>query len=97
MKKDKMKSVKDFTKADGQIVNLNAEDFINLPHPYEDWVDPPFRELTEDQKNRMESSLDGFSSLAMPKPQTDEEKEKLVAKFLSGLQKLLSKEDNWIL
>ena len=77
MKKDKLKSIKDFTKVNGQIVELNPEDFIKLPHPYEDWVDPPFRELTDDQKNRLESSLDGFSSLAMPKPQTDEEKEKL--------------------
>ena len=97
MKKNKIKSIKDFTKDSEQVANLNPEEFIKLPHPYEDWVDPPFRELTDDQKNRLEHSLDGYSSLALPKPQTDEEKEKLVAKFLSGLKKLLSKEDNWIL
>ena len=59
MKKNKMKSIKDFTKVDEQIVNLSPEEFIKLPHPYEDWVDPPFRDLTDDQKNRLESSLDG--------------------------------------
>ena len=97
MKKNKMNSIKDFTKVNGQIVDLDPQDFIKLPHPYEDWVDPPLKQLTEDQKNRLEHSLDGFSVLAMPKPQTEEEKEKLVANFLSGLKKLLSKEDNWIL
>lgn len=97
MKKNKMNSIKDFTKVNGQIVDLDPQDFIKLPHPYEDWVDPPLKQLTEDQKNRLEHSLDGFSVLALPKPQTEEEKEKLVANFLSGLKKLLSKEDNWIL
>ena len=30
-----------------------------------------------------------------PKPQTKEEEDKLVAQFLSGLQKLFTKENNW--
>ena len=97
MKDDKIKSIKDFTKPNEQITTLNPEDFIKLPHPYEDWVDEPIKELTDDQKTRIEHSLDGMSGIAIPKPKTEEEKEQLVAKFLSGLKKLLSKEDNWIL
>jgi ferredoxin len=31
----------------------------------------------------------------MPKPQTPEEEQQLLERFLSGLQKLLSSEDNW--
>jgi hypothetical protein len=76
---------------------LDPSEFIRLPYPYEDWVDPPLKKLTDDQKNRLEHSLDGFSGIAIPKPQTVEEKQELVAKFLSGLKKILSREDNWIL
>jgi Fe-S oxidoreductase len=97
MKTKKIDSIKDFSKTDEQISSLNPDEFIKLPYPYEDWVDQPIRELTDDQKNRLEHSLDGFSAIAIPKPKSDEEKEQLVAGFLSGLQKLLSKENNWIL
>ncbi|MBT8381531.1 MAG: (Fe-S)-binding protein, partial [Ignavibacteria bacterium] len=97
MSDNKMKSVKDFSKIQEQITELDPSEFIKLPPPYDDWVDPPMKELTEDQKNRLEHSLDGFSGIAIPKPETEEEKQELVAKFLSGLKKLLSKEDNWIL
>ena len=93
----KIKSIKEFSKIDGQTTTLNPDDYIKLPHPYEDWVDKPISELTDDQKNRLEHSLDGMAAIPIPKPQTEEEKQELVAKFLSGLQKLLSKEDNWIL
>ena len=86
MKDDKIKSIKDFTEVDKQITELDPADFIKLPHPYEDWVDPPMKELTDDQKNRLEHSLDGFSGIAIPKPETEEEKHELVAKFLSGLK-----------
>ena len=97
MKEDKIKSIKDFTKIKDQITYLNPAEYIKLPYPYEDWVDEPIKELTDDQKNRIEHSLDGLSAMELPKPETEEEKEELVAKFLSGLKKLLSKEDNWIL
>ena len=97
MKTKKINSIKDFTKENEQLTSLNPDEFIKLPYPYEDWVDQPIRELSDDQKNRLEHSLDGFSAVAIPKPKTDSEKEVLVAKFLSGLHKLLSKENNWIL
>jgi Fe-S oxidoreductase len=40
-------------------------------------------------------NLDGFSALALPQPKNKEEEEKYVKQFISGLKKLLSKEDNW--
>lgn len=95
IKSEKIKSVKEFSKLNGQITYLDSEKFMKLPYPYEDWVDPPIKELTDDQKNRLEHSLDGLSAVAMPVPDTDEKKEELTAKFLSGLRKLLNKEDNW--
>jgi len=92
---EKINSIREFSNPDGRITTLDSTTYIKLPYPYEDWVDPPIKELTEDQKSRLEHSLDGLSAIAIPKPETDSEKEELVAKFLSGLKKLLSKEDNW--
>jgi Fe-S oxidoreductase len=90
-----MNSIEDFAKLDGNLAELDPENFMKLPYPYEDWVDPPIKDLTDDQKNRLEHSLDGLSAISIPKPQTEKEKEELVAKFLAGLKKLLSKENNW--
>ncbi|MEJ2505178.1 MAG: (Fe-S)-binding protein [Ignavibacteriaceae bacterium] len=97
MKPEKMKSIKEFADRDKQITSLNPDEYLKLPYPYEDWVDQPIKDLTEDQKNRLEHSLDGMAGIPITKPKDEKEKEELVAKFLSGLQKLLSKEDNWIL
>ncbi len=94
-KKNKLRSVKDFTKQGVQITSPDPANYMKLPHPYEDWVDPPIKELTDDQKNRLEHSLDGLSAISIPVPATDVEKEEKVAKFLSGLKKLFNKEDNW--
>jgi Fe-S oxidoreductase len=58
-------------------------------------VNQPIKPLTEDQKSKYDCSLDGLSALRLTRPQSREEEDKLVAGFLSGLKKLLSKEDNW--
>ena len=91
----KLNSIKDFSKDSCLLAGLDPEKFMKLPHPYEDWVDPPVRELTDDQKNRLEHSLDGLSAISISKPKTTEEQEELVAKFLAGLRKLFNKENNW--
>jgi Fe-S oxidoreductase len=91
----KINSIKEFTRVSGQITHLNPSGYMKLPYPYENWVDKPIKELSGDQKNRIEHSLDGISAIAIPVPATEAEKEKRVTKFLSGLKKLFSKEDNW--
>ncbi|MFC1564673.1 (Fe-S)-binding protein [candidate division KSB1 bacterium] len=97
MKKNELKSINDISKPVEVLSEIDPSKFSKLPHPYEDWVDPPFKEMTDDQKSRIEHSLDGIMGLGFPTPESEEEKEKLVAKFLEGLRKLLSKEDNWTL
>jgi Fe-S oxidoreductase len=92
---ERISSLKDFSNSTCSLAALNPEDYMKLPYPYEDWVDPPINDLTDDQKNRLEHSLDGLSAISIPKPQTEKEKEELVAKFLGGLKKLLTKENNW--
>ncbi len=96
MKKKEVK-VSDISKnSDEQLLSITAEDLVPLPYPY-DKVDskPPIKPLTEEQKNRYECSLDGVVAVSLPKPKSKMEEDKLVKSFLSGLKKLLSKEDNW--
>ena len=78
-----------------QLVDLNPDNFATLPPPYENFKESSLAPLTDDQKTRWEHSLDGVSALTLPKPETPEEEEKLVASFLTGLEKLMTKENNW--
>jgi Fe-S oxidoreductase len=75
---------------------VKGEDMMPLPPPL-DKADPqlPYPPLSEEQRKKFECALDGVSALALPKPKSREEEEKLVQKFLAGLEKLLSKNDNW--
>ncbi|MDA8219261.1 MAG: (Fe-S)-binding protein [Dehalococcoidales bacterium] len=89
--------VQDISKpGDEQLINLDPNDLMKLPHPYDDNSEfPPLKPLKEAQKGRLEHALDGHVAIGIPKPQTEEEKRKYVEMFLSGLQKLLNKDDNW--
>jgi len=81
---------------DEQLLDITAEDLVPLPYPYDKPDDkPPVKPLTEEQKARYESSLDGCAAVGIPKPKSREEEDKLVESFLKGLKKLFSKEDNW--
>ncbi|MFC2013219.1 (Fe-S)-binding protein, partial [Chloroflexota bacterium] len=88
-------SIRDISNSAEQLLKIDPDDLIHLPQPYSSNGIIPIKSLTEDQKQRYECSLDGVCALGLPKPKSKEEEEKLVAAFLSGLKKLLSKEDNW--
>ncbi|MFH1382023.1 MAG: (Fe-S)-binding protein [Chloroflexota bacterium] len=78
------------------LIDITAVELVPLPPPYDKPDNkPPVKPLTEDQQQRYECSLDGISALSLPKPQSQEEEDRLVQSFLSGLKKLLSKKDNW--
>jgi len=79
----------------GQLVEIDMDDIPRLPPPWDDWVDKPIGEVADEKRARIESSLDGVIGTVIPVPKTDEEKEALIKKFLSGVEKLFSKEDNW--
>lgn len=79
-----------------QLVKIEPKDLIPLPYPYDKpEKDPAMRELSKEQKERYESSLDGVVGIGISKPQSKAEEELLVRKFLSGLSKLFEKENNW--
>ncbi len=79
------------------LTEINPGELTPLPPPY-DKIDEQreFRRLTKEQKERLVCNLDGVVSYAgLPKPVTKAEEKKYVDQFVSGLKKLLSKEDNW--
>jgi Fe-S oxidoreductase len=82
---------------DAPLTEINLAELEPLPPPY-DKIDEQreFRQLTEEQKERLVCNLDGVVSYAgLPKPRTKAEEKKYVEQFVSGLKKLLSKENNW--
>lgn len=85
----------DISKPAERLVKINVEDLPRLPPPYDTHEDDPITELTPAQKEKWEHSLDGVSAINLPKPSSPEEEERLVKAFLTGLEKLLTKENNW--
>lgn len=80
---------------DRQLVTVSTQDLMPLPYPCHDLQCPGTGELTGRQQAAYESSLDGVVGIGIPKPQNRAEEESLVQRFLSGLKKLFSEENNW--
>ncbi len=93
-----MKRVKieDISKPSEKLSELNKEDFKPLPAPFDTPESTPdFAPLSEKAREELEATLDDTIALSIPKPKSKEEEDKLVAQFLSGMEKLFSKENNW--
>jgi Fe-S oxidoreductase len=78
------------------LVTVTANDLMPLPPPL-DKIDmkPPYPMLSETKRKEVECSLDGVSAVSLPRPKNKQEEDQLVERFLKGLQKLLSQDDNW--
>jgi Fe-S oxidoreductase len=88
--------IEDISKPSERLSELRKEDFKPLPAPFDTPESTPdFAPLSDKAKASYECSLDDTIAISLPKPETKEEEEKLVAKFLSGMEKLFSKENNW--
>jgi Fe-S oxidoreductase len=88
--------VEDISKPSQKLTELRKEDFKPLPEPFDTAESTPdFAPLSDQAKETYESSLDDTIAISIRKPKTKEEEDELVAKFLSGLQKLFTKENNW--
>ena len=83
--------IKDIARQEEQLAEIRPEDLVPLPAPYDGPGEPFIGSLSADQEERYESSLDGVVAVGIPKPATKEEEEKLVRRFLSGLEKLFSR------
>ena len=80
----------------GQLSEVPPQRLMPLPAPYDDIAKlPPRKVLNQKVLDRIDTSLDGFSALGLSRPQTPEEEQQFVERFLSGLEKLLSEDNNW--
>jgi len=75
---------------DEPLVKLEVEDLMKLPVE-----EPPVEPPKEKWLESYDFSLDGHSPFDYLKPKTQEEKERLVFGFMSGLEKLFNREANW--
>ncbi len=95
MSTEKFMKIQDISKKSERLAPIDVSKLPKLPYPYEDWEDPPIEELSEKKRAGRDNSLDGVMNVVVPIPETEEGKEQIVAKFLEGLHKLLTKENNW--
>jgi len=90
------KKIEDISKPSDQLSSVAKEDLTPFPEPLADPADSPeWKPLTEEAKKEHEATLDDTMVLGLKKPKTKEEEEELVNKFLNGLRKLFTKENNW--
>lgn len=88
--------VKDIGKKTDQLFTLDPSQLPKLPYPYEDWEDKPLPDVNEIKRKGRNLTLDGVLNVPVPEPETEEQKEKMVARFLEGVRKLLTLENNWM-
>jgi Fe-S oxidoreductase len=80
----------------GPLSEVPPRALLPLPAPYDDIATlPPRKVLNQKVLARIDTSLDGFSALGFSRPLTPEEEQQFVERFLSGLEKLLSADNNW--
>ena len=89
--------LKDVSRRDREpLIHLEPDALTPLPAPLDDparrhaW--PP---LSDQARARYETGLDDTCAVSVPQPATPEEERALVEKFLSGLDKLFTRENNW--
>ncbi len=87
-------SERDFGRPAEQLLELRSEELMPLPQPC-DAPQPPLKGVNPDRRKALETTLDGYSAIGLPRPATREEEEVLVGKFLKGLRNLLSQDGNW--
>ena len=78
------------------LITVTADDLMPLPPPLDKiGTKSPYPLLSEAKRKEYECSLDGVSAISLPRPKNKQEEDRLVERFLKGLQKLLSQDDNW--
>jgi Fe-S oxidoreductase len=78
------------------LTRIDPEDLLPLPPPYDRTEGRPKGKVLDDKVlAQVDASLDGTVAVGMPRPKTETEEEELVERFLSGLRKVMSRENNW--
>jgi Fe-S oxidoreductase len=79
----------------GQLADIDPAKLPPLPPPYADWQEAPLKALSAEAAAKWEHGLDGVVGLRLAKPQDEAERAAHVARFLTGIEKLLDREHNW--
>ena len=89
--------IRDFCRKTGRLVELDTSTFLPLPPPYDQLdLNLNIRPLSDEAQKRFESDLDGVTAVRFPRPETEDEKRRLIRQFLSGLKKLFEDKNNWV-
>ncbi|MBP7736366.1 MAG: (Fe-S)-binding protein [Spirochaetes bacterium] len=92
----KKTGIKDISRGEAPLTEINVNDLLPLPPPYDRIEDQPgWKKLSDDQRNTIACDLDGVAALSLPKPKDAADERRVVEAFIAGLQKLLSRENNW--
>lgn len=83
----------DVSLSDDQILYIDPNDLPDIAGI--DMAKQPWKAPTKEQKASTPFLLDEISVLNIPMPKSQHEEEELVNKFLTGMRKLFSKENNW--
>jgi Fe-S oxidoreductase len=81
---------------DDNLTEIDIARLVPLPPPYDKIEEQPdWKKISDEQKKNIVCNLDGVVSLSLPTPKDEAEEKLYVEKFVSGLKKLFSKENNW--
>jgi len=89
--------VKDIGKRGEELLSpVGLQDLVPLPPPYDRLEDQPrWKEISATARESMVCNLDGVVAAGIPKPKDAAEERAYVDRFVEGLRKLLSRNDNW--
>jgi len=84
--------ITDISKDTDKLTSVAVQDLMPLPGNFDDkeWAG-----ISEEIKDKYVCILDDTCILPIPKPKSKKEEEELVNKFITGMRKLFTKENNW--
>jgi len=85
-------SIKDISKDTEKLTSVPNEDLMTIPA---DFKENEWAEIPESTKEQYVCILDDVNILPIPVPKTVQEEEELVNKFIEGMRKLFTRENNW--
>jgi Fe-S oxidoreductase len=83
----------DISKPFQNLAEIGKTQRMPLPEPCA--VDPESKAMDPQQYHGIEASLDGTVALGLPEIVSPEQEKQLIHRFMAGLEKLLSRENNW--
>ena len=85
-------TLKDISRKGGQLTSIGMDEIMDVP--VFDTVKIPWKPI-DNLKEKYCANLDDLMVLPIPRPKTPQEEEDMVNKFLDGMRKLFSAQDNW--